>query len=248
MDQDSDNDGMPDGWEQENGLDPTDPSDANQDNDGDGLSNQEEFGDGSNPTDPNDADSDDDGLSDSEENDMGTDPNNEDTDGDGITDDQDPNPLEYDHRLKTEITLMDINGIGPGGWSTMTLRKGESLVLNVRLGYEDDPATGDFPEYYDPLVPQINTNVTVYFNQTSYGPDNIPGNDDDEVLDGMEATTVSWANFGTPAWNGNFGYFTQDITVTIPDGLMAGAVSISLFAKNIDDTSLTYENDWHVVV
>ena len=34
---DSDNDGMPDGWEVANGLDPTDPWDALLDMDGDGL-------------------------------------------------------------------------------------------------------------------------------------------------------------------------------------------------------------------
>ena len=52
-DTDSDNDGMHDGWEQENGMDPTDPSDAGEDPDGDGMTNQEEFEAG---TDPNNAD------------------------------------------------------------------------------------------------------------------------------------------------------------------------------------------------
>jgi hypothetical protein len=58
---DYDNDGMPDGWEVANGLDPTNPNDANEDADGDGLTNGKEQGLG---TDPNDTDSDDDGYPD----------------------------------------------------------------------------------------------------------------------------------------------------------------------------------------
>jgi len=40
---DADGDGMSDGWEEEFGLDPDDPGDADEDPDGDGLSNLEEF-------------------------------------------------------------------------------------------------------------------------------------------------------------------------------------------------------------
>jgi hypothetical protein len=40
---DSDNDGMPDKWEKENGLGPADPKDGNQDRNGDGYTNIEEY-------------------------------------------------------------------------------------------------------------------------------------------------------------------------------------------------------------
>lgn len=40
---DSDNDGMPDAWETEHGLDPHDPSDQNRDQDQDGYTNIEEY-------------------------------------------------------------------------------------------------------------------------------------------------------------------------------------------------------------
>jgi len=68
---DSDNDGIPDMWEEQNGLDPNDPSDSSEDYDQDGLINLQEFTYG---TDPNIADSDGDGASDKEEIDKGTDP------------------------------------------------------------------------------------------------------------------------------------------------------------------------------
>jgi parallel beta-helix repeat protein len=48
-DQDDDNDGMPDTWETENGLNPLDPADADLDLDGDGLTNLQEYQYGTNP-------------------------------------------------------------------------------------------------------------------------------------------------------------------------------------------------------
>ena len=65
---DFDLDGMSDGWELANGLDPT-SDDSGDDADGDGVLNIDEFT-------------------------GGTDPNNADTDGDGDTDDVDPNPSD----------------------------------------------------------------------------------------------------------------------------------------------------------
>jgi len=69
---DWDNDGMPDLWEQENGLNPSDPDDADGDPDKDGLTNLEEY---QERTDPNNPDSDGDGMPDGEEVERGTDPN-----------------------------------------------------------------------------------------------------------------------------------------------------------------------------
>jgi Galactose oxidase, central domain/K319L-like, PKD domain/Bacterial TSP3 repeat/Kelch motif len=85
---DSDRDGMPDGWELRyavatNPLDPFNPGDAGLDPDGDGLTNLEEYLHGTNP---NVADSDGDGLPDGFEVRLGTSPTSQDTDGDAMAD------------------------------------------------------------------------------------------------------------------------------------------------------------------
>ncbi len=85
--EDTDDDGMPDWWEDENDLDKDSDSDAMFDDDDDSLKNIDEYTYG---TDPNDADSDDDGMDDGWETENGLDPlsasdRDEDLDGDGLT-------------------------------------------------------------------------------------------------------------------------------------------------------------------
>jgi alpha-tubulin suppressor-like RCC1 family protein len=53
-DSDTDNDGMLDGWEVQNGLNPLDPADASDDPDGDWLTNWQEYNGGTNSTNPRD--------------------------------------------------------------------------------------------------------------------------------------------------------------------------------------------------
>jgi hypothetical protein len=79
-------DGMDDGWEVANGLNPA-IDDSGEDPDDDGLTNLEEWNGDENSTDPMDADSDNDDLTDgAEANTHGTDPNDADSDDDGLND------------------------------------------------------------------------------------------------------------------------------------------------------------------
>ena len=96
---DADEDGLPDVWEDENGVD-----DPNADEEPDGLTNLEEF---ENGTDPNDPDSDEDGLSDGDEVDTHmSDPTSKDSDGDGLEDGDEVNVH------MTDPTLEDTDGDG----------------------------------------------------------------------------------------------------------------------------------------
>ncbi|MBI4602595.1 MAG: PKD domain-containing protein [Planctomycetes bacterium] len=80
---DTDDDGLPDNWEVEHGLNPEDPVDASLDYDADELTNGEEAHAG---TDALAADTDADGLDDAEESVLETNPLAYDTDGDGLRD------------------------------------------------------------------------------------------------------------------------------------------------------------------
>jgi len=78
-DQDSDDDGLPDSWEELYGLNISDPEDASEDIDNDKLSNLQEYK-------------------------LGTDPTNYDTDGDGYSDKEDAYPLDSKRHTKKTAT------------------------------------------------------------------------------------------------------------------------------------------------
>ena len=116
---DSDNDGLPDTWEIQYGLDPLDPAGDNGaagDPDNDGLTNQQEWTAGTNPTNP---DSDGDGLPDGWEVQYGLDPLDPasdngaagDPDNDGRTNLEEylagTNPVEFDGALFLPLILRE---------------------------------------------------------------------------------------------------------------------------------------------
>ena len=124
---DTDEDGMPDDYEEENGLNP-EVNDADEDKDGDGLTNLEEF---EQRSDPNKKDTDDDGLEDNVETntgvwvsatDTGTSPTRADTDRDGLLDGVETNtgsdPLDPSKFISKDDTgtsplNKDTDGDGP---------------------------------------------------------------------------------------------------------------------------------------
>lgn len=134
VDDDNDNDGMPNWWEIAHGFNPLNPADAQGDPDGDGLINLQEFLKGTNP---HLADSDKDGMNDYKEVYVfhtvanGSDPaRSADSDGDGLADAIDPDPANYNPYGSSEnYTLRH------GNFSAGTARReSESFIANYRLG------------------------------------------------------------------------------------------------------------------
>jgi hypothetical protein len=118
--EDTDEDGIPDFWEEENGLDSDDPNDAALDGDSDGLSNLEEFNKG---TDPAKDDTDEDGLLDGVESgtgtwvsamNTGTNPSRADTDGDTLADGTENPDLPFTgaNQPGTDPNIADTDGDG----------------------------------------------------------------------------------------------------------------------------------------
>lgn len=134
---DSDNDGMPNGYEDLYGFDKNNPADAGQDADSDGLTNLAEFGKSTNPRNP---DTDTDGLLDGVETgtgnwvsaaDTGTDPLNPDTDQDLLLDGVESNTMTYVSPSNTGTNPnywdSDFDGFGDGAEVAL----GTSPVLNT---------------------------------------------------------------------------------------------------------------------
>jgi hypothetical protein len=279
---DSDNDGVPDAQEDNdgdgmtngdevNGNYPTDQHDDNGDGDTDDPGENEPIEQGTNP---NSADTDGDGLDDNVEDANGngqtdpgeTSPTDPDSDNDGIPDGDDPHPTVFDERYRTMVLIHEINGLTEPAWRNLQFRKGEQIVFKIWLGLEDNLSTPEFPEltYGDPSNYDPTSwgpiNITIYFNQTSYGPDNDPNYDSPDNNDNIISThgratpTTKWTNMdrakivSTQSIGGRtYNFLEQTIQVSIPDMILAGAVAISANAKVDRPGWLTYMDSWHVV-
>jgi len=174
---DSDGDGMNDGWEIFNDLNPGDPSDGAVDADGDGVANSNEFAYGIDPTNP---DSDSDGITDGDEiQTYGTDPSLPDTDRDGLDD-------GFELQIGSDPLDADSNdsGVSDGdtfqlGWDDPTL---PITNFNLLLSENFEPSSptrnqwthywtdGNYPYdfwHFSTAEPAPKTNTVVYITDHS---------------------------------------------------------------------------------
>lgn len=118
---DTDDDGIPDGWEVRRGLDPLDPQDATADPDGDGLPSGREF-------------------------ERGTDPTRADTDGDGVDDGIEVHgwTIEVDEsnaEARSNPLMGDTDG---DGLSDQEEREAEATINGSRISFEPtNPRSAD---------------------------------------------------------------------------------------------------------
>jgi hypothetical protein len=207
---DTDGDGLLDGWEGANSLDPNDDGTTNVNNggsgdpDNDGLTNSEEQGFG---TDPNDADSDDDGITDGGEADQGTDPN-----------DPDDTPDAEWFILTGDLGEDEVKTRS----RTVTIPAGESRVIAVVVASDEYPDfTGDQSEFNDTLQWSVRPSG----GQPIAGSLDVNSRHDEweaAELEGREAQGFNPAHF--ESWN----------TVTAEDSSSL-SVEIDLSATNVGD-------------
>ncbi|NIP96913.1 MAG: hypothetical protein GWO24_27150, partial [Akkermansiaceae bacterium] len=157
---DTDGDGMPDEYEEDKGLDPNDPSDADLDPDGDTLTNLEEFQAG---TDLNEADTDMDTLRDDAEiagagDRPPTDPTVADSDGDGLDDASETATGTYVSPTDTgsDPTNPDTDGDGLSDGAEVAGDNAGNFFSDPNVADTDDDDFGDAQEVasgYDPNNP-----------------------------------------------------------------------------------------------
>lgn len=173
---DTDLDGLPDGWEVINGLNPVLGTDAAADTDGDGLTNLQEYQYG---TDPRNTDSDGDGLTDGTEvNVHATDPALADSDRDGLDDGYEvalgSNPRRADSNNNYvsdgQMVQLGLSPTGTVGGFRMILQ--EDFETSSRTNWTSRAPNGAFPNNFWHLSsaePQPTTNGFVYFENHSTG-------------------------------------------------------------------------------
>lgn len=222
---DSDGDGLLDGWEVANSLNPLSAAGddgASADLDGDGLTNLQEQSAGSNPR---SADTDGDGLSDSSELTLGTNPTLADTDSDGLSDGE-------EQTIGTNPLQSDTDGDGMNdGWEQQHANDG--FDPNVDNATDDDPNNDpDADPDGDGLTNQQEA-------EAGTNPTN-PDSDGDDVNDGVEVGQGSDPNDRADTipvkWVSVTGDLDKGIakrtreTITIPAGTMA-FVGVFVFSE-----------------
>lgn len=201
---DADNDGLPNMFEIQYGLNPNDPSDAETDPDGDGLTNLQEYDNGTNPT---NADTDGDGLPDGYEITNQLDPTSDsdasgDLDGDGLS-----NLMEYQTGTRVDLTDTDGDGIddftefgphdfpadsdGDGIYDALDLDSDDDGKSDLEEGVGDDDDDGaanyvDMDDSDGPTGDQDGDGLANSVEITYLLYPNLPDSDGDGIDDGTE--------------------------------------------------------------
>lgn len=195
---DTDNDGMPDTWEINHGLDPNDNGStvfnngASGDPDGDTRTNLQEYNGGTNSTGPQDPDSDDDKLNDGAEATVGTNPLDPDSDDDTLPDGWEEtyslNPLD-------DGTVNADNGANGDP-------DGESLLNSEEYARGTDPRkTNTDNDGYDDLAED---NVGTWGSISATGTDPTKADSDyDGIIDGNENPDQPYVAGVTPGTDPN---------------------------------------------
>ena len=180
---DTDGDGIPDGWEIANMLDPLDKNDATKDYDRDGLNNIDEYIIGG---DPYRKDKDEDGLEDKYEPMHNTDPSDPDTDNDYLLD-----GLELNYGLDPLCNDTDGDGM-PDGWEVMHGLNATDPV-DASLDLDEDGLT-NLEEYHygtNPANPDTDGDYMPDYWEVMYGlsatdPDDADIDPDEDGLINLE--------------------------------------------------------------
>ena len=217
---DMDGDGLPDDFEEANGLDPSDPVDAFEDADGDGLSNLEEFNAG---TDLNQADTDGDGISDWEELNTGedgfvTNPLSIDTDGDGLNDGLE-NLVGSDPTDQNDRNLAD-------ALDALTVEPAElELIFNGV-----DTEVSDQVTVFGELIDGSRLDITADA-ETNYTSSNL-----DILSFGLAPGEVFGGQVGSAVLTVSNNGYSDSINVTVSrfDPVALSAISLPGYANNVD--------------
>ncbi|MCW1911966.1 hypothetical protein OJ996_00165 [Luteolibacter sp. GHJ8] len=195
---DTDNDGMPDVWESNFGLNPNDNGSVNPDNgpsgdpDGDGRTNIQEYNSGNNSTNPNNPDTDSDGLEDGAEFTAGTNPNNTDSDNDLL-----PDGWEVANNLNPlDDGTTNINN-GPDGDPDS-----DGLVNILEFEFGADPNDGDTDD--DTLSDGVESKTGFWGGEVATGTDPVKVDSDaDGLADNLENPEAAYVAGITPGTDPN---------------------------------------------
>lgn len=225
---DTDGDGLPDGWEVGNNLDPNDATGDNGaggDPDDDSLTNAQEYVHG---TDPNNGDSDNDGITDGGEEEQGTDPNN---------------PADTPAGEWLVLTGDLDEGVVKSSTRTVTISAGRCCVVIVAVASDEYPDwTGIDSEFNDVLTWQVNPsggqalsgNLDVNSRHSQWEADELAGT----TVQGFTPAHVEEYRVYQAPPNANLSIPIQLSATNTSDGTLPSTVMVGLLPFEVRNASI----------